>query len=251
MVVTVPTFRAGQAEMSYILDALRKSETERRQGRVPDLGQQVQLIHKPKKRSSALVLWIIVALVLNAIVLAVIFWPGQPFRGDAESPREPESEPDQAAPVQTQEPAPGAPEDPPETPVQSVAPVPEPIPEPALDPEPVSLERPTIIVPSPSSQQSGQPSPRSSVSEESVGQVPHLVEMPLEFQKMIPDMVFNSHIYASEPSSRRVMINSNYLKAGDSFSGIRVERITEEGVVLSKNNRSFRVGSMRDWVTPD
>jgi general secretion pathway protein B len=62
--------------------------------------------------------------------------------------------------------------------------------------------------------------------------------------------VFNSHIYGSEPSSRRVMINNNYLKAGDFFSGIRVERITEEGVVLSKDGRSFRVGIVRDWVSP-
>jgi general secretion pathway protein B len=78
----------------------------------------------------------------------------------------------------------------------------------------------------------------------------HLVEMPLSFQKSIPDLVFNSHIYGSEPSSRRVMINNNYLKAGDFFSGIRVERITEEGVVLSKDGRSFRVGIVRDWVSP-
>ena len=30
--------------MSYILDALRKSETERRQGKVPDLGQYARQV---------------------------------------------------------------------------------------------------------------------------------------------------------------------------------------------------------------
>jgi len=52
--------------MSYILDALRKSETERRQGRIPDLGQQVQLIHKPRKKSIPILVWVALGLVLNA-----------------------------------------------------------------------------------------------------------------------------------------------------------------------------------------
>ncbi|KKK57760.1 hypothetical protein LCGC14_3051230, partial [marine sediment metagenome] len=59
--------------MSYILDALRKSETERRQGKVPDLGQQVQLIHRAKKRRISPVVWVALALLVNAGVLAVVF----------------------------------------------------------------------------------------------------------------------------------------------------------------------------------
>ena len=230
--------------MSYILDALRKSESERHQGRVPDLGQQVQLIHKPKRKSSALVVWVSVGLLLNAVVLAVVFWPRQP------SPV-PAPEPDESAPTQIGEPAEtAAVEDGPrETSVMTVASEPEskPISETNSEPKPIAQERPTIIVPTRSSQQSPRNSSQAAASQ---GPVPHLVEMSLEFQRTIPDMIFNSHIYASEPSSRRVMINNNYLKAGDSFSGIRVQRITEEGVVLSKNNQSFRVGSMRDWVAP-
>ncbi|TGN41564.1 general secretion pathway protein GspB [Marinobacter confluentis] len=230
--------------MSYILDALRKSETERRQGRVPDLGQQVQLIHKPRKKSSVLVVWVGAGLLLNAAVFAYLFWP-ESSPVVEKTALEPEllDEPEESV---------GAVE-----PVEPVKPAePEAIsearqePEASAEPEPVSEqtaeERPTIIVPSRNSQ--------SGPVESSVGStatVPHLVEMPLAFQKSIPDLVFNSHIYASEPSSRRVMINNNYLKPGDTFAGIRVERITEEGVVLSKNGRAFRVGIVRDWVSPD
>ena len=61
--------------MSYILDALRKSETERRQGKVPDLGQQLQLIHRPRKRRISPVVLVALALLVNAGVLAVVFWP--------------------------------------------------------------------------------------------------------------------------------------------------------------------------------
>lgn len=231
--------------MSYILDALRRSESERRQGRVPDLGQQVQFVHKPRKKSSTLTVWIVAALMLNAVVLALVFfWPAAAPQNRAPAPDVVAEKPEAADEARNTEPAPDPKPEP--EPLLDPKPVPEPVPEAA--PEPITQERPTIIVPSRLSEGQSQP---YTVPESSSGSVPHLVEMPREFQQSIPDLVFNSHIYASEPSSRRVMINNNYLKAGDSFDGLRVQQITEEGVVLSKNGRSFRVGSMRDWVSPN
>jgi general secretion pathway protein B len=225
--------------MSYILDALRKSESERRQGRVPDLGQQVQFVHKPRQKSSPLVMLIAAGLVLNAVVLAVVFWPETPEQAVTPAPQPAvEPRPDPGSEPKTEANA---------EPVAEAKP--EPVPEP--EPEPVARERPTIIVPSPNSPATGGQSARTAVTGVTSGAVPHLIEMPLAFQKSVPDLVFNSHIYASDPSSRRVMINNNYLKAGDWFDGIQVQQITEEGVVLSRSGRSFRVGSMRDWVRPD
>lgn len=223
--------------MSYILDALRKSEAERRQGRVPDLGQQVQMVHKPKSRPSALAVWVAVGLMLNALVLTAVFWPepaaqqtGDGPAAGASTPAEPEETP----PVEDT------------GPVESTSAE---LPDQLTPAPPASTlrERPTIIVPSQTLV--GERTPPGPVGAAS-GPAPHLVEMPLAFQKSIPDLVFNSHLYASEPSSRRVMINSQYLRAGDVFSGMRVERITEEGVVLSKGGRSFRLGIVRDWVSP-
>ncbi len=237
--------------MSYILDALRKSETERRQGKVPDLGQQVQLIHKPRKKSVSAAVWVAIALIINAAVLAVVFWPGSmtAVGNESEVPvgdrnvqvTEPETT---AEPRQT-----GSQEQPPEPDTA------EPVPAPSADePADALVEsggaeprlRPTVIVPN---RTVVDPVP-TQPEQEPVGRVPHLVELPLPFQKSIPDLIFNSHIYSSEPTARRVMINNQYMRAGDSFSGIRVERITEEGVVLSKNGRQFRVGVVRDWMSP-
>ncbi|AXS82059.1 general secretion pathway protein GspB [Marinobacter sp. Arc7-DN-1] len=215
--------------MSYILDALRKSETERRQGRVPDLGQQVQLIHRPKKKRVSPVAWVAVALMLNAGVLAFVFWPG------SQPPDQP-AEQVEAPPV-TPAPEP-EPEPEPESPVS--------LPKAEAAAAPVPRERATIIVPSSDSSQTFPPLPVP----EQAGRVPHLVELPLSFQKSVPDLTFNSHIYSSSPASRRVMINNAYLRIGDSFSGLRVEDITGEGVVLSLNGQRFRVGVVRDWVSP-
>lgn len=239
--------------MSYILDALRKSETERRQGKVPELGQQVQLIHTPKKKRVSATVWIALALLINAVVVAVVFWPkAAPERAET-------------APAQAAEPArPVAPEPASRTPLAVESPVPAervdtqserfgPHSEPALaEPPvpafaPVTAEKPTIIVPSPSTPSAAAPGQHPA---DPPGRVPHLVELPVSFQRSIPDLTFNSHIYASDPQARRVMINDHYLRPGDRFGQLRVEQITEDGVVLSKHGQHFRVGIVRDWVSP-
>lgn len=241
--------------MSYILDALRKSETERRQGRVPDLGQQVQLIHRPKKKRVSPALWVVLALMLNAFVLAFLFWPGAPLQWG------PAGQPEVPAASETSK---GTPEPAPVTPIVQPDPISEgPVEETGLNPEPEvadsipppsvseppveqTRERATVIVPSSAISETAVPM----VEQEQAGRVPHLVELPLSFQKSIPDLTFNSHIYSSSPASRRVMINNTYLRVGDSFEGLQVDDITEEGVVLSRDGRRFRVGVVRDWVSP-
>ncbi len=249
--------------MSYILDALRKSETERRQGRVPDLGQQVQMIHKPRKKSVPVMVWVALALVLNAAILAWVFWPRasviaiqepagpsgestvsvvevEPIASEPE-PVKPEPEPSlQSSPSATSTGSDDSLANAIEIPVPRVA-------EPPVDD--TSRERPTVIVPTPREPSAINPSSAAD-NDVAAERTPHLVELPLSFQKRVPDLIFNSHIYASEPSSRRVMINDNYLRPGESFSGITVERITEEGVELSMDGRRFRVGVVRNWVSP-
>lgn len=241
--------------MSYILDALRKSEAERRQGKVPDLGQQVQLIHKPRKKSVSAAVWVAIALIINAAVLVVIFRPGSmtvvgneadvPVADqnvDIIEPETPAESMQSGSEAQTSDRVPET--DSAET--LSVPSVDEPVDAIAESGEAEPRLRPTVIVPN---RTVVEPVP-AQPDQEMAGRVPHLVELPLPFQKSIPDLIFNSHIYSSEPTARRVMINNQYMRAGDSFSGIRVERITEEGVVLSKNGRQFRVGVVRDWMSP-
>ena len=241
--------------MSYILDALRKSETERRQGRVPDLGQQVQLIHRPKKKRGSPALWVALALMLNAGVLAFVFWPGTPLPWSSGVQTEVSVAPDRAGNVP--EPAPVVPATEPdpvvEDAVAETGAIPETDPSEAASPPTASeppvaetRERATVIVPSSAISETAVPV----VEQEQAGRVPHLVELPLSFQKSVPDLTFNSHIYSSSPASRRVMINNTYLRVGDSFEGLRVDDITEEGVVLSRDGRRFRVGVVRDWVSP-
>lgn len=70
--------------MSYVLDALKRSEQDRKQGQVPNLNDQGALLHlaQPKKPLWPLVL--IGVLVLNAGVFLYLHWSGQ--QGQAVSP---------------------------------------------------------------------------------------------------------------------------------------------------------------------
>lgn len=246
--------------MSYILDALRKSENERRQGRVPDLGQQVQLIHRPKKKAVPVTVWVGIGLILNALILAAIFWPGIGFMSqgvtlstDKSSPAPQVVKDDVFVPAPVVE-APAAPaKDEAEGAAPSTATetLDERTPQPSPELVNESEERPTMIVPSWSAPLEDYPQGVSEGSGFGSGErVPHLVELPMSFQRRVPTLIFNSHIYASDPSARRVMINDQYLRPGEQFSGIRVDRITPEGVELSLDGQRFRVGVVRDWISP-
>ena len=238
--------------MSYILDALRKSESERNQGRVPDLGQQVQLIHKPRPRGIPVMAWVGLGLVLNAVVVALVFWPGWslvPEQGTktAEAPAV-VAEPVENAPVaETPPQAPVAPE--PQPPAMAESPVAASGEGATTAPE-ITPEKPTVIVPSWKSSGAPGPVPAPDAGFAGEGRVPHLVEMPMSFQRRIPTLIFSSHVYASDPAARRVMINDNYLRPGERFAGILVEQITVDGVVLSLDGQRFRVGVVRNWISP-
>lgn len=245
--------------MSYILEALKKSESERNQGRVPDLGQQMRMIHRKRKRGLPAAAWLAIALVINAAVLAVLFWPGSGLWWDTRASTPVTSAP--AADVDSSQPGSEAAPEPASTRSGEIAREEETVPGPAeitaatggLESQGAVIlgtveEAPTVIVPT------VRPSTADGATgytpEPWQGRVPHLVELPMAFQRKVPDLVFNSHVYSSQPGARSVMINNRYLRVGDTLGPLRIERITEEGVELSMDGQRFRVGVVRDWSSP-
>lgn len=216
------------------------------------MGRQLQLIHRPQKQRWPVPALLAVGLLLNAGVLAYVFWPDQNtavILGRA---------PEQPAVADLVKAAPLTPAQPPalknsaatEGLVAGALAAQAPF---AAEP---AYQAPTVIVPSGygNRQQqigplalSGAQAPARSTGR---GRVSHLVELPLSFQRSVPDLTVNSHIFASAPEARRVMINNQNLRPGDSFQGLRVEGITENGVVLSRQGQQFRLGVVRDWVSP-
>jgi len=69
--------------MSYILDALKKSEKERKQGTVPDLMTVQDVIVQEQKKSSLLPYLLLLALLLNGALLAWWLVPWQSKKPEA------------------------------------------------------------------------------------------------------------------------------------------------------------------------
>jgi len=90
----------------------------------------------------------------------------------------------------------------------------------------------------------------SSESIEAFQGIPHLSELSVSFQRSIPDLTFNSHIFSQNVTSRRVMINSIYLKEGQGFLGMSLIEIGEFYILLNKENQQFKLPALRDWVAP-
>ena len=69
-------------------------------------------------------------------------------------------------------------------------------------------------------------------------QLPRLDEIPS--QGGLPDLQLQLHVYSTEPRERFVFINGQKYTDGDTLSeGPLVEQITSEGVVLSRNGHRF------------
>lgn len=77
--------------------------------------------------------------------------------------------------------------------------------------------------------------------------VPSLIDMDARFQRGIPSLTFNSHIYSDNPGARRVMINNVYLSEGQMLSGLEIVMIGETDIVFKKGDTLFKRAVMRDW----
>jgi len=56
----------------------------------------------------------------------------------------------------------------------------------------------------------------------------------------VPELRLDLHAYSPKPENRFVMINMKRLREGDSLpDGVKVESITPDGVILSRNGSKF------------
>lgn len=251
--------------MSYILDALKKSEAERSNRDHPEFGHRVPFESAPRKQRELWPYLLVLALLANALVVVYVMWP-ESRSGEAAVAKEP-------APVQDQqlvepESVNTAPEQP--KPKETEAPEPTGVSSPAPDSEPsvasepsepavasppeVPEERPSETsdrapstdsrdFPMKKEEQVASAEPPAEASEE----VPDINAMPRSVQRRVPDMTFNAHLHSSNPSSRRVMINNRMLREGDRVGDLVVREITPAGVVFKLDQHVFQIDVVRDW----
>ena len=236
--------------MSYILDALKKSEKERQRGTVPDLMTDHPSMVQARVKRAVWPYLLLLALFLNAGVM--VWWFGLPHgRNRAIKQRvtkqvQPSSaetvhdfsklqKPDKALStgsgkdVIPQEHAKAM-----STQKQAPVPMTSSIAEykdrtqPAVNTERHAVERVSPV--------------RTQIPHHNPGVV-NLKELPSSVSQGLPDLTMDVHYYDPNPSSRMINIRGRTLKEGQELmAGLRLEEITPGGAVFSYQGYRFRVG---------
>jgi general secretion pathway protein B len=265
--------------MSYILDALKKSEQERAQGDVPD----IKTVHTPATVAAPQqsVSWLYIILISMLLAAGIVFlWLKylQPLPPSAEpAPALAQAKP--SAPAQ-------APKIPPVQEKQRAAP-------PAVQskPKPAQVKPPQTD----KAQQDVKPKAKSNVvflkqeipEEELYSHSPYhpdakrdtvksdtkakqnvaakqepvvthervaepdivaVTALPNDLRKRLPDITFSGHVYSSVPARRSVIINGKQMREGEFVNDdLKLEKITSKGAVFSLGDVWFRLGAMQDW----
>lgn len=205
--------------MSYILEALNKSEQERRGNQTPDLST----IHRPPPgqtaRSTPWLAIVLVFALLNGIALT--YW----FTSNAA--------PDSAAPTS-------------ETAATAVAETAASQPQPIPDIE----EAPAASEPKIALESNGPSAVITPTAIPNLGPQPpvRITELPINVQRQVPNLVFSSHLYSDDAGFRMVNINGKMIREGDMVANdLKLLEITEGGVVLGYRHYVFEVSVLRDW----
>lgn len=80
------------------------------------------------------------------------------------------------------------------------------------------------------------------VAEIDPADVPYLREMPEAFRDGLPEMVVNVHLYSANVAENLVYINDRHIRKGERVEGnIRLDAIVQDGVVLSHGGTKFKL----------
>lgn len=245
--------------MSYILDALRKSDQLRQRGAAPTLMLGLAAATAPEPRAN--LYYGVLALALLGAGIA-IGWlrPWQPAPV-AQAPAASAAQARAAAQARLPAPQPDRPAVPqPElttrknaqTAAPAVRPAPAPVLAPAKPSEGASAKPARQTAPSKSAagapKQAAAPAQERRPDSESAGTtapgpVIAMKELPLVIQQELPPMSISVHAYSGKAGERLVGINNRLLHEGAEVApGLKLEQITPDGMILSYKGYSFRRG---------
>lgn len=228
--------------MSFILDALRKSETARRRSEAPDL---FATMPDTAASAPARAQWPLLAIgavgVLSLIAALWLFAQRTPSRVTADTAADTTaSAPDTAEPVPpasataTPEPAPEiAPAQPTAAPAIKPAQAPEQTASASAMPE---TANPPYELPAPP-----QTSPPPAAAMPAGDQVVVLADLDPEARKQLPPLKLSMHLWNETPSQRFIIVDGQRLKEGDVLGEIVIEQITRDGAVLSWRGSRLKI----------
>lgn len=232
--------------MSYILDALRRADSERGRGAVPGIHSPPPppTDDDPKPRQSGqshVLVGVIVVLLLALAGLLAWQWMG----GKPPAPVVAQTTPvTQPAPEPLPEPmVPAAPAMAPVT-EQPAAPVPAPAPPPQQPQAPMAAA-PVLSVPPRTAPASRAPAtttpPAPAPTAEADTRIYTLGELPANIQRELPKLVIGGAMYSETPANRMLIINSQVFHEGDKLTpDLLLQEIRLKSAVLKY--KGYRYG---------
>ena len=241
--------------MSYILEALKKSQAERQLGELPSIhAPQVQL-HDTAASASArrTPVWLALGGVSVAVAAALLLW--QPWQADAAAPAAVPTAPAAAAVLAQAVPAPAPIAVPAAQPAAATVPAPAPAPvvmpapsaPPAATAAPVHHARP---VPEPQQETPGQVAPPVSAPAPAVpapapgaeDNVPGMRDLPEPIQRQIPPVAIGGYIYSKNPADRLLLIDKVLRHEGEELApGLVLEKLQPKAAIFSFKGYRYRV----------
>jgi len=233
--------------MSYILDALKKADAEREQGRVPGLHTPMANLEADLPplggRPPAWVMGLGAVLVLAALGSA--WWWTRPVATTPVTP---------TAPIPTQAPSPSLAATPTPLSARSVSatPVtPSPARAQAAAPTPQTEMRSPVVTPP----QTVSPAPAATPAKPSTRapihvdpatttstQVPNLAELPEDVRRSLPALTVSGAMYSDQPASRMLLINNRVFHEGDQpVAGLVLEEIRLKSAVFRYRGTRYAV----------
>ncbi len=204
--------------MSLILEALRKSEAERRRGQTPDVAAELSPPPAPARIDLARWMWPVLGLValLAALPVLAIWW----------TTRTPATPAPRAAPAVATEIQPAAapavvPRRP--QPVPKLAPAaPAPLPSPA----PARVPPVAVATPEPAPASAPPPAPTPPAPPAAVG---------------LPGVRLSMHLWNDDPARRFVVLNGQRMMEGERNGDLLLVEILRDGVLVERNGQRARI----------
>jgi len=249
--------------MSYILNALRKSEQER-QARQPETATERILLPRPKQ-SRKTALWIAAILLSNLLIITGFVWlssnktastPATP-QASAAAPAGTPPQPSAARSIKPDEPPASssiaeqaAANLPPKNPMSSKTgnakkTVPARLPETVKAKNNSYMNRPAPIKPAAKQPPPANPGANAitATAPAEPQRIPFLEELPYDVRQSIPKMTVNVFVYSPNASESFVVINMEKYKTGQLTKDlVELKEIRADSLIVRYQDQTFRIG---------
>ncbi len=221
--------------MSYILDALKKSEQERGHGNIPD----VQTVHSSSLnyRTEKKAYWpyiLIAAVILNLLAIIYFIVDKQAVENTkATAPQTSIATQTEVAPEKT------------ETITQAVIAT-------RSESQNSAIEKPKAKTIKTEIQPAEKPEPVAIKTEEPAikqqTKILEFYELPESIKQDLPSIIISAHVYSTNPMQRSIVINNNFLEEGEYvLDGLTLHEITPDGAIFDYKDIRFSYGVVSGW----